>query len=89
MIKSYSKESEKKVDGKKDMVVYVKLDEYKDIIDIVNLIRTKIKQARYLLDKITELKKQEDTEINTWSSELDSVEEKLGVIDKTLTEPEV
>jgi len=71
------------------MVVYVKLDEYKDIVDIVNLIRTKLKQARYLLDKVAELKKQEDAEIGGWASELDSIEEKIDTIDKTLTEPEV
>lgn len=77
------------MEGKKDMVVYVKLDDFQDIVDITNLMRTKLKQARYLLSKISELKKQEDAEIDNWASELDSVEEKIGVIDKTLSDQEV
>ena len=77
------------MDSKKDMVVYVKLDEYQDIVDITNLMRTKLKQARYIISKISELKKQEDAEIDIWSTELDNVEEKVGVIDRMLAEPEV
>ncbi len=71
------------------MVVYVKLDDFQDIVDITNLMRTKLKQARYIISKISELKKQEDAEIDAWSTELDNVEEKVGVIDRTLAEPEV
>jgi hypothetical protein len=74
---------------KKDTVVYVKLDDYNDIIDIVSLIKERLKEARYLLGKISELKKEEEAEIENWASELDSVEERVEVIDRTLTEPEV
>ena len=74
---------------KKDTVVYVKLDDYNDIMDIVSLIKERLKEARYLLGKISELKKEEEAEIENWASELDSVEERIEVIDKTLTEPEV
>ena len=35
----------KKVD-KKEMTVYVKLDEYKDVMEIVTLIKSRLKQAR-------------------------------------------
>ncbi len=74
---------------KKDTVVYVKLDDYNDIMDIVSLIKERLKQARSILGKISELKKEEEAEIENWASELDSVEERIEVIDKTLTEPEV
>ncbi len=74
---------------KKDMVVYVKLDDYNDIMDIVRLIKGRLKEARFLLGKISDLKKEEEAEIEGWASELDSVEEKLDIIDKTLAEPEV
>jgi len=30
------------VEGKNGMTVYVKIDEYRDIVDLVNLMRTKI-----------------------------------------------
>jgi len=73
------------VDGKAP--VFVKIDEYKDITDIVTLMREKIRQAKMLLDKIAELKGQEDGELATWSKELDGVEASVQSIDKTLFEP--
>ncbi len=74
---------------KKEMVVYVKLEEYKEISEIINLIKARLEQARYILGKISDLKKQEDAEIETWVSELDNVEERVDAIDKTLSEPEI
>lgn len=67
--------------------VFVKLDDYKDITDIMTLLRDKIRQAKYLLDKIAELKSQEDAELSTWAKELDDVESRVSTIDKTLAEP--
>jgi hypothetical protein len=78
----------KKLD-KRETVVFVKLDEYKDITDIMSLIKSKIKQAKYVLNRIAELKKHEDSEIEEWSSEIDNIEERVESIDRTLTEPEV
>jgi K+/H+ antiporter YhaU regulatory subunit KhtT len=74
---------------KKEMVVYVKLEEYKEISEIINLIKARLKQAGYILGKISDLKKQEDAEIESWVSELDNVEERVDAIDKTLSEPEI
>jgi hypothetical protein len=74
---------------KKDMVVYVKLDEFNDVIDLVKLMKERLKEARFLLGKISGLKKQEDAEIENWSNEIDSVEEKVDVIDRTMAEPGV
>jgi uncharacterized protein Yka (UPF0111/DUF47 family) len=79
----------KKVEGKKDMVVYVKLDEYNDIKDIVSLMKAKLKQARYLLNNVAELKKREDSQIESLSSEINHVEERVDNVDKSLKEPEI
>ncbi len=69
--------------------VFVKIDEYKDIADIMTIIREKLRQAKFLLDKIAELKAQEDSELATWSKELEDVESRVASIDKTLMEPSV
>jgi len=69
--------------------VYVKLDEYKDIMDIMTLMREKLRQARFLLDKIAELKAQEDSELSTWAKELEDVENRVATIDRTLFEPRI
>ena len=75
------------MDGKAP--VFVKLDEYKDIMDIVGLMRDKIGQAKFLLDKIAELKAQEDQELAAWAKELEEVEQSLVNVDKSLGEPSV
>ena len=68
--------------------VFVKVDDYKDIADIVSLMREKITQAKFLLGKIKEIKSQEDAEIATWTRELDEVDARVINIDRTLAEPE-
>lgn len=67
--------------------VFVKVDEYKDIMDIVALMRDKITHAKLLLDRIAEQKTKEDNELASWAKELDGVEKSVSVIDRTLAEP--
>ncbi len=69
--------------------VFIKIDDYKDVADIINLTRSKIKQAKSLIDKIKDLKSREDAEISRWESQLWDVESKVDAIDKTLFEPKV
>ena len=71
----------------KDKNVFVKIDEYNDILDIIALINEKVREARMILGKIDDLKNQEDIELDTWKSSLDDVERKLKYIDQTLFEP--
>ena len=68
--------------------VYIKVDEYKDVIEVVQLIRDKARRARAILEKINELRNQEDAELEAWRAALDDVEDKVSIIDKTLLEPE-
>ncbi|MBN1503153.1 hypothetical protein JW930_06410 [Candidatus Woesearchaeota archaeon] len=67
--------------------VFVKLDEYKDILDIIELINEKVKEARTVLGKINDLKNQEDSELEMWKTALDNVDRKVEFIDRTLFEP--
>jgi hypothetical protein len=69
--------------------VFVKIDEYKDIMDIMTLMREKLRQAKFLLDKVAELKAQEDQELATWAKELEDVETRVASIDKSLFEPSI
>jgi len=71
----------------KDKNVFVKVDEYNDILDIIALINEKVREARMILGKIDDLKNQEDLELDAWKSSLDDVERKLKYIDQTLFEP--
>jgi len=68
--------------------VYVKIDEYKEILDIVNMIKAKIDEAKGILHKIETLKSEEDTELDLWSNNMNDVERKVEFIDKTLFDME-
>lgn len=68
--------------------VYVKIEEYNDILDIISLINEKVKEARVVLGKINDLKNQEDSELDAWKNSLDDVERKLKYIDQTLFKPQ-
>jgi len=70
-----------------DMNVFVKMDEYNDLLDIIALINKKIKEAREILEKIYDLKNQEDYELESWKNSLNDVERKLKYIDQVLFEP--
>ena len=69
--------------------VFVKIEDYKDITEIMTLVKEKLDQARFLLNKINELKRQEDTELGNWTRELDEVTKRVYEIDRMLLEPEL
>ncbi len=68
--------------------LFVKVDEYKDVLDIVDLVKNKLGEAKSKISEITELKNQEDSELEIWSNELSDIERKIDFIDQTLLEPE-
>jgi len=71
-----------------DAKVFVKIDEYKDILDIISMIRNKLDGVKKTLGKINELKNREDSELESWNRALNEIEKKVDFIDKALFEPE-
>ena len=70
------------------MPIYVKIEEYRDVLDIMNMIKSKLNEARKTLGKINDLKNEEDAELELWHTSLDEVDRKVEYVDKTLFEPE-
>ncbi len=70
------------------MPVYVKIEEYKEVLEVINLIKNKIKKARITLEDINRLKNEEDAELEIWQTSLEEVERKVDFIDKVMFEPE-
>lgn len=68
--------------------VYIKIDEYKDVMDIINLVKKKIIEAKRTLREIDELKNKEDQEIGIWHASLDDIEKRVELIDQILEEPQ-
>lgn len=68
--------------------VFVRVDEYKDVLDIMGIIKDKLSEARNTLGRINELKNEEDSELDLWNTSLEEIERKIEHIDKTLFQPE-
>jgi|TARA_Y100000310_G_scaffold336554_1_gene421442 hypothetical protein len=74
--------------GTGEAPVFVKIADYKDIIDVLELIKDRLAEAKRTLADINELKNDEDAELELWGSTLNEIEKKVEDIDRTLFEPE-
>lgn len=70
------------------MPVFVKIDEYNDVLELVKVIRKKLDEAKETLLKIHDLKNEEDHQLEQWQNTLTEVEKKVDFIDHSLSEPE-
>jgi len=68
--------------------VFVKIEDYKDILDVLGLIKDRLNEAKRTLADINEMKNDEDEELEMWSSTLNEIEKKIEGINGTLFEPE-
>ena len=70
-----------------NMPVFVKIDDYKNLIEVLDLLKKKLDEARASLDRIVEIKTKEDRDIELWREELEQVHHKINFIDSTLFNP--
>ncbi len=68
--------------------VYVKLDEYKNILALVDTLKAQVQAAKETLDDIRKLKQEEDVELEIWQTVIQEIENRMNFIDSTITEPE-
>ncbi|MBW3010665.1 hypothetical protein KY335_00165 [Candidatus Woesearchaeota archaeon] len=71
-----------------EMPIFVRIEEYRDVLDVINMIKNKLGEAKEAIRKINELKNEEDLELERWESGLEAIERKVQFIDKSLFEPE-
>lgn len=64
--------------------IFVKIQDYKDIKDILNLMQEKIKEARDVLEKINFIRSSEETAITKWNSDIKHVEEIVSGMNNSL-----
>ncbi len=70
------------------MPVFVKVDEYNQVLELVQTIRRKLEEAKGTLARINELKNEEDHQVELWQNTLVEIEKKVDFVDHSLTEPE-
>jgi hypothetical protein len=66
--------------------VFVKIDEYQDILNIVDVIKVNLAKTKATIAQINELKKKEDDILTNWTTSLDDINRKVEDISKTLFE---
>jgi hypothetical protein len=66
--------------------IFIKIEKYNDAIDVIELVKNKIKESKILLQKIKQLKSQEDSMIEKWSSELNEMEKKIAQVSEVFSE---
>jgi len=71
----------------KKLPVFVKIEEYQEVIDVAELISKKLRDAKALLAAIEDIKAREEAQLEEWRGILDEIERKISEIDKMLLEP--
>ncbi|MBT4539699.1 hypothetical protein HOI26_05120 [Candidatus Woesearchaeota archaeon] len=70
------------------MPVFVRVDEYHDVLALVTTVRKKLDEAKNTLLKIHDLKNEEDHQLELWQNTLAEIEKKVDFVDHSLSEPE-
>ncbi len=70
------------------MPVFVKVHDYNDVLELMRTIRRKLDEAKETLAKVTDLKNEEDHQLELWQNSLAEIEKKVDFIDHSLSEPE-
>ena len=68
--------------------IYVKLDAYKDILNLVGTLKEKLATAKSTLEKLESLKGEEEAEFEMWQNSVMDIEEKVNYIDHALIQPD-
>ena len=68
--------------------VFIKIDKYRQVLDVVDVLKKQVDDIRSTLQQIKRLKTQEEEEIRIWEANIAEVEKKILFVDQTLFEPE-
>ena len=61
--------------------VFVKIDNYKEVLDIMDVMKKKLKETKIELAKVKELKTREDQELQDWEKNVNEISKRLAFID--------
>lgn len=68
--------------------VFVKVEDYKEILDVLEMIRARVHEIKQVLDNLKSLRNEEDAELEIWDKAISEIEKKVEGIDKIMFEPE-
>lgn len=76
------------MNGDKNVPVFVKINDYKEILDIVDVMKQKLTETKKSIMKINDLKEQENQEIDQWERNVAEITKRLSFIDAAFFENE-
>ena len=68
--------------------VFVKINEYKEILDIVDVLKQKLKETKQNLQALKGLKAEEDQELVEWEKSVAEISKRLSFIDSAFFDNE-
>jgi hypothetical protein len=72
----------------KNLPVFVKINDYKEVLDIVDVMKQKLKETTQTLQRIKDLKAEEDRELQEWEKNVSEISRRLAFIDSAFFENE-
>jgi len=72
----------------RNMPVFVKINDYKDVLNMMDVMKQKLKEVNSDLDKIKQLKAEEDRELTEWERNIAEIGKRLSFIDAAFFENE-
>ncbi|MEM3690673.1 MAG: hypothetical protein QXZ40_03030 [Candidatus Micrarchaeia archaeon] len=73
----------------KKLPVFIKIEEYKDLLDAFELIKRKLKDAKAILAELEDIKAREASELENRQAILSDIENRINELDDILLEPGV
>lgn len=64
--------------------VYVRIQEYDEVLTTIETVKRKLADAHGQMKKLQELKAQEDKEVASWAASLAEVQQKLDTLETNL-----
>lgn len=68
--------------------VFIKIEEYRQVLDVVDVLKKQVDEIRQTIDQVKTLRAEEEEELVAWESNVNEIEKKVTFIDQTLFEPE-
>ena len=69
-----------------DATVFVKIEDFKEILDTLEHIKDRIEEAKKVLVDINDLKSNDDSQLEMWNNALGEIEQKVNSIDEDIFE---
>jgi chromosome segregation ATPase len=66
--------------------IYVKVDKYKELLDVLKAINGKLANVDKTVEKINQLKAQEDAQLGAWNENLTDIKARLDKINSSFYE---